>query len=118
MSPASPAGLTPVEQNYVTVTLWTRSIGRFIAKFHYTCPTRARPDPNGPEWTRTDFVGDPHGPNGVSPQKSRCGSGRVRSGPCRARVVEFSSSPTMCADFFWSGPVRSGRVRSGPVGPV
>ena len=34
------------------------------AKFHYT---------------------DPHGPNGVSPQKSRCGSGRVR-----VRVVEFS----------------------------
>ena len=101
MSPASPAVLTPVEQNYVTVTLWTRSIGRFIAKFHYTGTTRARPDPNGPERTRTDFVGDPHRPNGVSPQKSPCGSGRVR-------VVEFSSSPTMCADFFWSGPVRSG----------
>ena len=44
------------------------------AKFHYTDPTR----------TRTDFVSDPHGPNGVSPQKSPCGSGRVR-------VVEFSS---------------------------
>ena len=44
-----------------------------IAKFHYTDPTRTRPDP--------------HGPNGVSPQKK---SVRVRSGPCRARVVEFS----------------------------
>jgi len=36
------------------------------------------------------------------------------SGPCRVRVrvcvVEFSSSPTMCADFVWSGPVRV-RVR-------
>jgi len=30
-----------------------------IAKFHYTGPT-------GPDRTRTDFVGDPHGPNGVS----------------------------------------------------
>ena len=49
------------------------------AKFHYTGPTR-------PARTRTDFVGDPHGPNGVSrrpgPHKSPCGSGRVRSGPC------------------------------------
>ena len=77
----------------------TRSV---IAKFHYTGPT-------GPARTRTDFVGDPHEPNGVSrrpgPQKSPCGSGRVR-------VVEFSLSPTKCADFVWSGP-----VRSGPVGP-
>jgi len=52
------------------------------AKFHYTGPT-----PTGPARTRTDFVGDPHGPNGVSrrprPQKSTRGSGR-------ARVVEFS----------------------------
>jgi len=46
----------------------------FIAKFHYT-------DPTGPERTRADFVGDTHGPNGVSPQKSPCGSVRVRSGP-------------------------------------
>jgi len=30
---------------------------------------------------------DPHGPNGVSPQKK---SVRVLSGPCRVRVVEFS----------------------------
>jgi len=49
--------------------------------------TRARPDPRGPARTRTDFVGDTHGPNGVSrrpgPQKSPCGSGRVR-------VLEFS----------------------------
>ena len=54
------------------------------AKFHYTDtdtnPTRTRPDP--------------HGPNGVSPQKSPCGSVRVRWGPCRVRVVEFS--------YYWS----------------
>ena len=72
------------------------------AKFHYTGPM-------GPD--RTDFVGDPHGPNGVSrrpgPQKSPCGSGRFRSG----RVVEFSRSPTKCADFVWSGPVGFGRAR-------
>ena len=40
------------------------------AKFHYTDPTRTGPDP--------------HGPNGVSPQKKvragPCGSGRVRVG--------------------------------------
>ena len=57
---------------------------------------------HGPDRTRTDFVGDPHGPNGVSrrpgPQKSLCGSGR-------ARVVKFSLSPTKSADFVWSGPV-------------
>jgi len=44
-------------------------------------------DPTGPDRTRADFVGDPHGPNGVSrrpePQKSPCGPGR-------AGVVEFS----------------------------
>ena len=42
---------------------------------------------HGPDRTRTDFVGHPHGPNGVSrrpgPQTSPCGS-------VRARVVEFS----------------------------
>ena len=50
-----------------------------IAKFHYTNtdtgPTRTR--------TRTD----PHGPNGVSPQKKSVNVSV--SGPCRARVVEF-----------------------------
>jgi len=50
-----------------------------IAKFHYT-------DQIGPARTHTDFVGDPHGPNGVSrrpgPQKSPCGSVRVQSGLC------------------------------------
>jgi len=55
------------------------------AKFHYMGPT-------GPARTRTDFVGDPHGPNGVSrrpgPQKSPCVSGR-------ARVVEFSYYATV-----------------------
>ena len=48
------------------------------AKFHYTDPTRTRPDP--------------HGPNGLSPQKK---SVRVRSGPCRVRVVEFSYNRTV-----------------------
>ena len=51
-----------------------------IAKFHYTDTD------TGPTRTRTRTRMDPHGPNGVSPQKSPC--------PCRARVrvrvVEFS----------------------------
>ena len=51
-----------------------------IAKFHYTGPT-------GPARTQRSFAA----------KKS-----------VRVRVVEFSSSPTMCVDFFWSGPVRSG----------
>ena len=50
------------------------------AKFHYT-------DPTGPartlSATRTD-------PTEFRRKKSPCGSVRVRSGPCRARVVEFS----------------------------
>ena len=84
-----------------------------IAKFHYTDPT----GPGSPtesahvveyelnSTTRTRP--DPHGPNGVSSQKK---SVRVRSGPCRVRVVEFSSYPTTCADFVRdrtvSGPCR------------
>ena len=56
-------------------------------RLNSTTRARRRPDPRGPARTRTDFVGDPHGPNGVSrrprPQKSPRGSGR-------ARVVEFS----------------------------
>jgi len=63
--------------------LTTERMARRLVKatFYYTGPT-------GPARTRTDFVGDPHGPNGVSrrrpgPQKSPCGSGR-------ARVVECS----------------------------
>jgi len=56
---------------------------------------------HGPDRTRTgptEFLGDP-------------GRKKIRSGPVesgRARVVEFSLSPTKSADF--------GRVRSGPVG--
>ena len=72
-----------------------------VAKFHYTGPT-------GPARTRTDptaFLGDP------GRKKFRAGPSSVASG--RARVVEFSISPTQCADFVWSGP-----VESGPVGPV
>ena len=93
---------------------------QFISKFHYTDPT----GPGSPtksahvvgyelnSTTRTRP--DPHGPNGVLSQKSPCGSVRVRSGPCQVRVVEFSSSPTMCADFVrvGSGPCR---VRVGSV---
>ena len=45
----------------------------FIAKFHYTDPTRTRPDP--------------HGPNGVSPQKK---SVRVRAGPVGSVSGPFS----------------------------
>jgi len=63
---------------------------RLNAKFHYTGPT-------GPAWTRTDFVGDPHGPNEVSrrpgPQKSPCGS-------VRARVVEFSYNRILASFIF------------------
>ena len=75
-----------------------------IAKFHYTDPTRTRPDPTGPARTRTDFFcGEtPLGPCGP-PTKS-----------VRVRVVEFSSYPTTCADFVRvrsvSGPCRV-RVR-------
>ena len=54
------------------------------AKFHYTNPTE-------PTRTQRSFAAKK--------------SVRVRSGPCRVSVVEFSSSPTMCADFV--------RVRSG-----
>ena len=43
----------------------------FKAKFHYT-------DPTGPARTPTDFVGDPHRPNGVS---RRSGPQKVRAGP-------------------------------------
>ena len=51
----------------------------FIAKFHYTDPTRTKSahvveyELNSTTRTRPD----PHGPNGVSPQKSPC---RVRVG--------------------------------------
>ena len=64
--PAIPvcSGILPVTERHDVES------GAVIAKFHYT---GARPDP--------------HGPNRVSPQKK---SARVRSGPCRVRVVEFS----------------------------
>ena len=60
---------------------------RVRAKFHYT-------DPTGPSRTQRSFAAK-----------------KVRAGPCgsgRVRVVEFSSSPTMCADFVrvGSGPCR------------
>ena len=42
-----------------------------IAKFHYTGRT-------GAARTRTDFVGDPHGPNGVLGDPGRK---KVRAGP-------------------------------------
>jgi len=88
---------------------------RVKAKFHYTDPTRQSPrtlsDTRVADKVRahcrrrakfhyTDT--DPTGP----------GSGRVR-----VRVVEFSSSPTMCADFVGDPGIRqsprtlSGRVR-------
>ena len=46
------------------------------AKFHYA-------DPTGPDRTRTDFVGDPHGPTEFLGDTGPVGSVRVR-------VVEFS----------------------------
>ena len=76
---------------------------KVIAKFHYT-------DPTGPAGTRTD----PHGlcrrPAPTQRSFAAKKSVQVRSGlvgPGRARVVEFSSYPTTCADFVWSGPVGS-----------
>ena len=95
-----------------------------IAKFHYTSPTG--PDRTGPDQKKSAHVvgyelnsttrarhgsdrtrTDPHGlfcgetPLGPCGSPTKCV--RVRSDPCRARVVEFSSYPTTCADFFWSG---------------
>ena len=69
----------------------TRTKSAHVVGYELNSTTRTRPDP--------------HGPNGVSPQKK---SVRFRSGPCRVRVVELSSSPTICADFVrvGSGPCR------------
>ena len=73
---------------------------RVRAEFHYT-------DPTGPARTQRSFATK-------KVRAGSCGSVRVRSGPCRVRVrvrvVEFSSYPTTCADFVWSGPVRVGSV--------
>jgi len=74
-------------------TMVNSPISPVKTKFHYTGPT-------GPARTRMDFVGDPHGPNGVSRRSGSFGSGR-------ARVVEFSQYQTKSSDFVWSGPVRS-----------
>ena len=60
-----------------------------IAKFHYTDTDT---DPNGPARTQRSFAA----------KKSVSVS---VSGPCRARVVEFSSYPTTCVDFVRVGPV-------------
>jgi len=57
--------------HYTVLSYRRRNDKIFMLKLNST--TRTRPDP--------------HGPNGVSPQKQ---SVRVRSGPCRVRVVEFS----------------------------
>ena len=72
------------------------------AKFHYTGPT-------GPARTQRSFAAK-------KSVRVRAGPVGSVSGPCRVRVrvVEFSSSPTMCADFVrvGSGPCR---VRVGSV---
>ena len=79
---------------------------RNYLKLNSTTRTRHRPDTdrtrtksahvveyelNSTTRTRTDFVGDPHGPNGVSPQKKsvrvRAGPVGSVSGPCRVRSV-------------------------------
>ena len=108
-----------------------------IAKFHYTGPTRARPDPTGPSWTRTD----PHGlcrrpartQRSFAAKKVRagpCGSVRVRagqlvsdnvrglflvvSGPVgsgRARVMEFSYKQPACYSLGWDGQTNGSRYR-------
>ena len=64
------------------------------AKFHYT----GRPDPTGPDRTRTDFVGDLHGPTEFLGDPGR-------SGPCRSGRVR-------------AGPFGSGRVWSGPCSGI
>jgi len=92
------SGRLPPAVRTTTTAFDVRSLGFFcgrpgglelvIAKLHYTDPT-APGSPtksahvvgyelNSTTLTRTDFVGDPHGPNGVSPQKK---SVRVRAGP-------------------------------------
>ena len=70
-----PATCGVTESNDLTTTPPDRIVSgcRLKAKFHYTDPTRTRTDPT--EFRR---------------KKSPCGSVRVRSGPCRVRVVEFS----------------------------
>ena len=73
-----------------------------IAKFHYTDtdtdPTRTK---------SAHVVGyELNSTTQARPDPTEFRRKKVRSGPCRARVVEFSSYPTTCADFVWSGPVR------------
>ena len=70
---------------------WTK---RIIAEFHYT-------DPTGPARTQRSFAAK-------KSVRVRAGPVGSVSGPCRVRVVEFSSYPTTCTDF-----VRVGSV-SGP----
>ena len=89
------------QQNY-------RDIFGNKAKFHYTGPTgpdRTRADPHGPARTLTETRTDPKEFLG-DPGRKKVRAGAVGSG--RALVVEFSLSPTKCADFVRSGPVRSG----------
>ena len=66
--------------------------GLVIAKFHYT-------DPTGPARTQRSFAA----------KKSPRGSVRVRSGPCRVRVVEFSYKwvclrPAAMGWTYWAWP--------------
>jgi len=68
--------------------MFTVTICQLIAKFHYTGPT-------GPARTQRSFAA----------KKVRAGPVGSVSGPCRARVVEFSSYPTTCADFVRVGSV-------------
>ena len=77
----------------VCLSVCSRLLCSIIAKFHYTGPTRALPDPTGPARTRTD----PHGlcrrPARTQRSFAAKKSVRVRAGPVgsgRARVMEFS----------------------------
>jgi len=65
-----------------------------IAKFHYTDPTRTRPDPHGP--AQTFFAAKLRWVRAGRRQSPR-GSGRVR-------VVEFSFYPTASPLRFEPGP--------------
>jgi len=67
------------DDTYTTVDeprLFTTSRSTVKAKFHYT-------DPTGPARTQRSFAAK-------KVRAGPCGSGRVRSGPWRVRVVEFS----------------------------
>ena len=79
------------------------------AKFHYTDPTRTKSAHIvGDELNSTTRTRTRHGPDRIRTDPHGLFCGETPLGPCgsgRVRVVEFSSSPTMCADFVRVGSV-------------